>query len=448
MLIVLTSSGQVPHVLPRQGTLSVGRGTDCDICIEDSSVSRRHALIHVGTSCQVEDCGSANGTRVGRAPILGTGDGAGTARSDPERDLLAKGERADLALGAVVSFGTVSAMLQRASDPVRDTVKAAAPPEIVVADPVTAGLHQLAATVANSGMPVLLLGETGTGKEVFAEIIWKRSPRAERGFIKLNCAALPEALLESELFGHERGAFTGAHGAKKGLFEEADGGTMFLDEIGELSPSMQTKLLRVLEDGQILRLGALRSTAIDVRFVFATNRDLGAEVLRGTFRSDLYYRINAAIIHIPPLRERRGEIAPLAELFARLASERRGHRAPPILPAAMELLRGYGWPGNVRELRNAVERAVVVGAGSPMAPEHLHLDALAPRGMFGNVAANPTALTAADQLERRRILDALERAAGNQSQAARLLGISRGTLVSRLDRYGLPRPRLADRTKS
>jgi DNA-binding NtrC family response regulator len=287
--------------------------------------------------------------------------------------------------------------------------------------------------VAAGAINVLIVGETGVGKEVVAQTIHERSPRAARPFLALNCAALSESLLESELFGHEKGAFTGAAQRKLGLLEVARGGTVFLDEIGEMPPALQAKLLRVFEQREVLRVGGLKAEPIDVRFVAATHRDLAREVAEGRFRQDFYFRLNGISIAIPPLRERKDEILPLALRFVGEVAAR-SRRVPPTLdPAVERALLAHPWPGNVRELRNVVERAVVLAPGATIGLEHLQLEA----PTEGRAA--PASADAAD--ERQRILDALDRCAGNQTKAAKLLGYSLRTLVSRLDQYGIPRPR-------
>ena len=299
---------------------------------------------------------------------------------------------------------------------------------------------------------VLILGETGTGKEVLADWVHRRSPRASGPFVCINCAALSDTLLESELFGHEKGAFTGATQSKPGLLESAAGGTVFLDEVGEMPAGLQTKLLRALESRQITRVGGLTPRAIDVRFVAATNRDLEAEVLAKTFRQDLYFRLNGISLTIPPLRERPEEIEPLARRFlAAAAAERR--RPPRLTREALEILQAYCWPGNIRELRNVMERALLLADGQEITVEHLpvekmRLARLGPTetpvsGLTGAAPAadaTPAALAPEAADERRRILQVLADVGGNQTRAAKALGISRGTLIERLKRYGIKRP--------
>jgi two-component system, NtrC family, response regulator AtoC len=329
----------------------------------------------------------------------------------------------------------------------------------VLVDPAMQRLYRLAERVAVSTIPVLILGDTGVGKELLAETLHRRSPRRAAPFVRLNCAALSESLLESELFGHERGAFTGAAGSKPGLLETASGGTLFLDEIGELPLQVQAKLLRVLEDQSVLRVGATKTRQIDVRFVAATNRDLESEVQAGRFRGDLFFRISGVSLLIPPLRDRPAEIEVLTKHFVREACRREGRSPEPTMTEeAMSLLRGYGWPGNVRELKNVVERALLLCTGTAIRPEHLPVDKLramrfapAPiaQGSGAQTLPPPRPLEASpDELrailaaaEREEIIRALDTCAGNQTRAAKLLGIGRRTLIARMDAYGLPRPR-------
>jgi two-component system response regulator AtoC len=316
--------------------------------------------------------------------------------------------------------------------------------DVVVADERMTALHQLVARVAAADISVLLHGETGVGKEVIAELVHRGSARAARPFLKLNCAALSEALLESELFGHEKGAFTGAVAAKPGLLEVAEGGTVFLDEIGELQLATQAKLLRVLDECKLLRVGGLAPRPIDVRVISATNRDLDAEVARGGFRRDLLYRLNAMSIIIPPLRERPAEILPLARRFAHTFAARLGRPAPRLTERAIAALRAYAWPGNVRELRNVIERALVVSATDVIdlvdLPED-RMQAPAQVTFAARLADHVAEEREAVAEERQRILEALEACGGNQTNAAKLLGIARRTLINKLDKLALPRPR-------
>jgi DNA-binding NtrC family response regulator len=334
------------------------------------------------------------------------------------------------------------------------------PGDMLVVDPAMQRLHKLVERVAAGTISVLILGETGAGKEVLAERVHRLSPRAGKPFLGLSCAALAETLLESELFGHEKGAFTGAVAAKPGLLESAEGGTVFLDEVGEMPAATQAKLLRVIETRQVLRVGGLKPRPIDVRFVAATNRDLEAEIARGGFRRDLYFRLNGISLVIPPLRARIGEIEGLARLFLDRAAAQMGRSpAPDLAPEVLALLRAYSWPGNIRELRNVMERAALLCPGPAITAEHLPMEKMRTTvaSVEEPIPPPPALLRAAprsagpeppggvraelDALERRRILDALAACAGNQTKAARMLGMSRRTLLHRLDSYGVARPR-------
>ena len=289
----------------------------------------------------------------------------------------------------------------------------------------------LARKVLDTDTTVLLLGETGTGKELFARLIHHNGPRRAAKFVAQNCGALPESLLESELFGHTRGAFTGATAERKGLFEEADRGTIFLDEVGEMSPAMQLRLLRVLQEGEIRRVGASAPRTVDVRVLAATNTDLEADVAAGRFRKDLYYRLNVFPIRLPPLRERVEDIPTLAEHFLRVYRERARRAVPSISPEAMRCLRAYPFPGNVRELENEIERAVALAdPGRPIGPEHLSERI---RGSEAKPAPAQTLNDAIEQLKRRMIEDAL-RECGSKTRAAERLGLTRQSLQQMLRR--------------
>jgi DNA-binding NtrC family response regulator len=289
-------------------------------------------------------------------------------------------------------------------------------------------------------LPVLLTGESGTGKEVLASAIHRRSPRAAAPFVAVNCGAIPAELIESELFGHVRGAFTGAERDRKGLWEEAEGGTLFLDEIGETSPAMQVKLLRALQEGEIRRVGAARSTHVDARVVAATNRDLEAEVKAGRFREDLFYRLGVVTLRVPPLRERRSDIPLLAERFLRRASANAGRDSRlRFADGALALLAAYEWNGNVRELESAVEYAALRARGTEITPEDLPAK-LQTAAVRASAARSPLAslyadLPPLDELERRYLLHVLEATHGNRTRAAEVLGVDRRTLYRMAERF-------------
>ena len=430
--------------LPEAGTLVVGRGEDCGIQVADASVSRQHVELTVQNgSFRIRDLESRNGIFVrGRR--------------------LSHSESADIGAGEAVDLGRVTLLIQRRSPessrrsvptiaprpPVMAPVMApvapargAASTACVVCDPAMERLHDLVKRIAVRDINVLLLGETGVGKEVIAEAIHLASHRANGPLVRVNCAQYNPQLLESELFGHEQGAFAGATRSKIGVFEAAQGGTLFLDEIGELPVSAQVKLLRVIEERRIRRVGSTESRDLDIRLVTATHRDLKLESQSGQFRRDLYFRLSGVTIPIPPLRERAAEIVPLAMLFAaRFAAP---HPPSELSDDAKQALLRHPWPGNVRELRNAVEQAVALSDGIILG-EHLRLEAAPARSPLlpsGSAGASTPLRGQMQSLERQRIVDALERSNGNQSRAAELLGMPRRTFVDKLRRYNIPRPR-------
>jgi two-component system, NtrC family, response regulator AtoC len=297
-------------------------------------------------------------------------------------------------------------------------------------DPAMAAVEDALRKVARTTATVLLCGESGTGKEVAARLLHRLSDRAERPFVAVNCAALPDQLLESELLGHEKGAFTGAAQRRRGRLELADGGTFFLDEVAELKPELQAKLLRVLQERSFERLGGTQTISVDVRWVAATNRDLRAQMDSGAFRADLYHRLAVFPIALPPLRERRADILPLADALIHRLARQLGGAPPPLSGAAQALLLEREWRGNVRELANALERALILCDGQPIAPQHLRLDASVERGA-------PAAVQPLADLERDAIVRSLSLVGGNRRLAAEQLGIGLRTLYDKLKRYGL-----------
>ena len=339
--------------------------------------------------------------------------------------------------------------LQRDNQNLRQALARSQPPSTIVGEaPAMKELFRLIDRVAGSDKPVLIEGESGTGKELVARAIHARSPLADRPMVVINCAALPEPLLESELFGHEKGAFTGAVAAKQGLFEIADGGTLMIDEFGELAGSLQAKLLRVLEDGSMRRVGSVKERRVHVRILAATNRDLANEVRAGRFREDLYYRVNVLSLPLPPLRERDGDVSLLVR-----------HLLGPqwkIEPGVMELLESYPWPGNVRQLQNALARAKILAddqvirrqnlppeiCGAASAEGFLSKRHALPGDRLAPVSRNATAAAVAgdpidlESLSRSHVLTVLERNHGNKAKAARQLGIGRRTLYRMLEKYG------------
>lgn len=307
--------------------------------------------------------------------------------------------------------------------------------EFLTRDPATLEMLTLADRAAATDATVLIVGESGTGKELVARRIHRRSRRAKGPFVPVNCAAIPENLAESELFGHEKGAFTGADRRRIGRFEQADGGTLFLDEVGELPEPLQAKLLRALEERSIERVGGSKPVPLDIRLVAATNRDLEEEVAAGRFRGDLYYRLNVIQLRIPPLRERRGDLEVLVPALVEAISRRLGLEGKRITEAAMQRLQAYDWPGNVRELRNVIERALIVAPGDEVRPEHLPPLGRQPRPRPS--AGGEEAPLSLEEREKQAILEALERTGGHREKAAKLLGISVRTLYNRLQQYGI-----------
>jgi DNA-binding NtrC family response regulator len=542
-LIVISDGPVLTLPLEGKARVAIGRTEANDVQLQDASVSREHAVIHISEKIEIEDLSTANGTtvdgvaippgkRVGLEPrqLVGIGNAMlliqetaapaarrrllthgyleavvdewcrrpgpfsvlrlrieGATRPDEiqravtevlgPRDLVASYAPGELELllehradggvdrvlqelesrlsGAIAASGTAqypkngrtSDQLFEAASASMRRQRAPAKRKPIVEDAAMQDLYVVAERLARGRISVLLLGETGVGKEVFAEAIHERSPRRSRAFVRLNCAAFSETLLESELFGHEAGAFTGAIKEKPGLLEIADGGTVFLDEIGEMSAATQAKLLRAIEQRQVLRVGGLEPKPIDVRFVSATNRDVEREVARGTFRQDLFYRLDGVTLRIPPLRDRKSEILELARSFLEDNAKEMARPAPRLSERARELLLGYSWPGNIRELKNVIERASLLALGNEILPEHLPVDKMtadwrpAPIGDEDRPLGETELLQMMEDEERRKILDALDRCGGNQTRAAEILGMSRRTLSKRLNKHGVPRPR-------
>ena len=305
---------------------------------------------------------------------------------------------------------------------------AAFPSDVVAESESMKQIFRLAGQVAPQPSTVLLTGESGTGKEVVARFIHRRSPRRDRAFVAVNCAAIPETLLESELFGHEKGAFTGATQTRRGRFELADGGTLFLDEIAEMGSNLQAKFLRVLQEQRFERIGSDRSIAVDVRVIAATNKDLTQAIAGKSFREDLYYRLSVFPIHIPPLRERREDILPLAELFARSIAVRMGKPVPSLAQEASEFLQKHDWPGNVRELANAIERALIVSQSAVIEKDDL------PMKGEPSMDSRPGLLA---QVEKKTIMESLARNGGDRRATSEELGISLRTLQYRLKEFAI-----------
>lgn len=428
--LLVTGNGHVWTFALDRLEMTVGRDAACAIVIADRALSRQQFVVRAGPPVTIEDLGSTNGTRV---------------RGESRRG----GAPVEVAVGESFHVGPFTFMVIGGTRP--ESTAQRSGELLVVDDPTVTAASATITEVALSSLSVLVLGESGAGKEVLAEtlhVLSRRSGPLQR----INCAALSEQLLEAELFGHEKGAFTGAVAARPGLLEAAQGGTVFLDEIGELSLSTQAKLLRAIEAREVVRLGASRPTVIDVRFVSATHRDLPQDVADKRFRHDLFFRIDGVTLHIPPLRERRGMIPRLAAQFAARAGVSGG-----LSTDVLAALEAYDWPGNVRELKAVVERAAVLARGSTITRRHL---AFSPRREPGDPAREPAPVAVVTSAtppagpspgiegldpeqaeERARIVQALEDCMQNQTRAAARLGMSRTAFVTKLRVYRIPRPR-------
>ncbi|MFP6663386.1 MAG: sigma 54-interacting transcriptional regulator [Deltaproteobacteria bacterium] len=435
--LLIPGADGIPEIRELGAETRIGRSPDVDIELADLSVSRHHALIRDEGNGRIilADLGSANGTwrngeRLALPTALRNGDSIRIGGVDLR--FLAPHAIDEMHLGASINETLGVTTTLNSQEPMRT-------PTLIAASAKMLEALELAHQASQSPIPVMIQGETGTGKELVARAIHADGPGTARPFIAINCAALPETLLESELFGHRKGAFTGATQDRMGLLEAARDGTVFLDEIGEMPLAMQPKLLRFLQESEIQRIGENQPRHIKVRVVAATNRDLAAEVAAGRFREDLFFRMTAMIINLPPLRERRDDIPLLAERLLRRACERHGRQPLTLSPDALAALVAYDWPGNVRELENELLRAVAVtGPGDRLLPAQL-----SPRvrgGTARNVAAaeDPADLRhAVSRFERHHIEEVLAQNNDNVSAAARALGVSRGALHRKLKEYGL-----------
>ncbi len=420
--LLATANGAVQlHALPVEGEATLGRGPECEVVLAFDSISRHHARLRIGEPCILTDLGSRNGTRL-------------------RGERLRSGDARPVGYGEAFSVGPVSLLLVAPS--ASATAKQLTGSRLVINDVEGEASESLLASLAQARLSVLIYGETGVGKELLAQTIHRRSGRTGP-FVAVNCAALTESLLESELFGHERGAFTGAVVAKPGLLLAATGGTLLLDEIGEMAPAVQAKVLRAIETQTVVPLGGVRPVPVDLRFLAATHRDLLADVQRGQFRRDLYYRLAGIACEIPPLRERTEHITRIALQILAGAAARSGAPPPAITPDAAAVLQAHDWPGNVRELRNVLERAMLFAAGGSIGREHLVFDmSREPSpGADREVEVGDQASATPVDDERARIVGALDACAGNQTRAARMLAISRTTLIQKVRLHGIPRPR-------
>ncbi|HEX4465648.1 MAG TPA: sigma 54-interacting transcriptional regulator [Solirubrobacteraceae bacterium] len=423
LLLVAGEGLLATHALTSSSVL-IGRDPECDLVVNSATLSRRHACLRLGPAVTIQDLGSQNGTRIGG--VLHRG-----------------GDPVPFTVGESFQVGKLSFMLLDAPQAPTPKARSELGRPLQVIDPGRDRVSAHVRDIAKSDVNVLILGETGVGKEVLAETLHAWSER--RGpLVGINCAALSATLLESELFGHEKGAFTGASEGSVGIIASAHGGTLLLDEVGELSPALQAKLLRVIETKEVLRLGSVKPKSVDVRFIAATNRDLPAEAAQGQFRADLLYRLDGVTLSIPPLRQRRQLIGPLAWQFLGEAQRAAGREPAPLPGAVLRLLEKQDWPGNVRELRAAMQRAVLLTGGRELQPRHFSLGAPSPFSTSPRPTSPPPALSPpshGDDGEQARIVAALEACAGNQTRAAQLLGISRTTLVHKIALHRIRRPR-------
>ncbi|MDD2336255.1 MAG: sigma-54 dependent transcriptional regulator [Geobacteraceae bacterium] len=360
----------------------------------------------------------------------GTIEEAVNAMKEGAADFLTKPLKDPAALRTLVRKIMDSGRRERDYLSLKEVERAGLPPEsLIFAGNSMVEIRRLVRDVAGTGTTVIIYGESGTGKELIARTLHLLSPRRAAGFIPVNCASIPDTLLESELFGHEKGAFTGAVQARRGKFELAQGGTLFLDEIGEMPQALQAKLLRVLQERTFERVGGSREIRADVRVLAATNRNLENDVRDGLFREDLYYRLHVFPVHLPPLRERQDALAVLTDHFVRHFGRLTGKRVPGVTPEAMAALQSYQWPGNIRELQNVIERAVIL-ARSDISVADLPAALMLP-------ASTGKEQGGLKELEREAILKALKKTDGNRRKAAEELGLSRRTLQYRLKEYGL-----------
>jgi transcriptional regulator with GAF, ATPase, and Fis domain len=443
-LLVFGGASSWLYPLPSVGEVIIGRSDAANLRIDDAAVSRQHArLVIDGDGVTLVDLGSHNGTFVNKARVTG---------------------RRALQPNDVIAIHKTTLILHAAGVPVKPTTNPShvtavsserARPgvtlgtqRVIVADPAVVRIYDLIERLAPVDLPVLITGETGSGKELVATAIHALSPRSSRPLISLNCAALHDSLIESELFGHEKGAFSGAIATRAGLIEAASGSTLFLDEVGELAPAVQAKLLRVLEVHRVTRVGDTREREVDVRIVAATNRDLEADVAAGRFRRDLYFRLSAATLHLPPLRQRQGELPLMATAFLEDACRRNGRPMMRISDSAMEALVEHPWPGNVRELKNLMQYLAATITSSVMLADHVQerIGGAQNTPMPRQALPPPPPLDArqfrplADELrelEITRIRQALEATGGNQTRAAQLLAMPVRTFFEKAKQFGL-----------
>lgn len=420
-LVVVGADGSTRTLELTNGEVTIGRDPTATVRVDEPRVSRLHARVFRRAGAVIlEDLGSRNGTRIDDAEL--------------------KNARQELSGGSRIAIGSVEVLVAMVRAMPRGTNLGASAgdhgPSVVIADPEMQRVMSVARRLGQTPTTCLILGETGVGKDVVARTIHAESMRASAPFVRFNCAATPQGLMESELFGHERGAFTGADRRRTGYVEAAAGGTLFLDEVGELPLALQAKLLHFLEHHTITRVGSTQELRVDVRILAATHRALEQEARAGRFREDLYYRLAAFTLVVPPLRERKSEVPLLAEFFAVEFAQRFGRATPRIAESTAHVLSAHTWPGNVRELKNAIEHAFVL-ADETISPEHLPqaiTQGVAPLQAARGSGALDHQLSA---VERANIVAALEAENNNRTRAAKRLGISRRALIYKLHKHGL-----------
>jgi two-component system response regulator AtoC len=426
-LLLVAGRGKIQVVPIDADEIVIGRDASCQVAIDDRAFSRRHAVLR-RAPLSITDLGSVNGLKL-------------------PSGILRDGASAPLAVGDAFHIGEFSFLVLSGTtaDP---SSHRSGRERLTVDDPTPEGVSSFVREIARSGINVVIQGETGVGKEVLASTLHALSGRGGP-MSSINCAALTENLLENELFGHEKGAFTGAVAMKPGVLEATSGGTVFLDELGELPLAIQAKLLRAVETREVRRVGATRATPVDVRIVAATNRDLVDEVAAGRFREDLLFRLDGVTLRIPPLRERPAAITTLALRFIEESSRKLGRASAVASAELLAALAAHDWPGNVRELKATIERAVLLARGPQLAPRHLAFTtrrapgtAPPPDGPAAAPADELGFLSAEERAERDRIVAALDEHGGNQTRAAEKLGMSRSALINKIAVYRIPRPRM------
>lgn len=448
MKLRINTGREAGRDVPLDGRLVIGRAEDCALRVIDEAASRRHAEIAVEAGgAALRDLGSSNGTRLNGVrvseAVLSDGDVIGIGATEMVFLAAPEAERSTVLERGAPPGGVPAATVPerpRVTEAERLSRLAPVEPEIVGEAPVFMAALEDARRSALVASPVLITGPTGSGKELVARMIHRLGRRAGGPFVPVNCAAIPHGLIESELFGHEAGAFTGAARRRAGCFELADGGTLFLDEVGELPVDLQARLLRVLESSEFCRVGGVRPVRVDVRVLAATNRDVEGAVRTGRLREDVFFRLNVLRIRLPALAERAGDVPLLTRYFLRRKGAEMKKPGLSFSPEALAALERYPWPGNVRELANVVERALVLESGEVIGIGDLPADVVAGRPHAGADPAEPARPMTLDEAERRAVLAALTHTGWKKGEAAKLLDVSWPTLNKKIEKFGLKPP--------